>query len=215
MYKKRIVWISIFIIFCILLLSPLLSKININEIIQNVQNLPTGFKEIFMIGLIALQIIVAFIPGEPLELAAGYMFGAGIGTMICLIGSAIGTMMVYFLVKLFRNHIIYFMFDPKKVAEVRKKLEHQKTLFWIFILFLIPGTPKDIMTYIISLTDIKLSKWLMITTIGRIPSIITSTFITGSIKENNYRLAIMMSIVAIIILLLSSWVYKKLTETKE
>ena len=73
-----------------------------------------------MIALIALQIFLAFLPGEPLELASGYIFGSFQGTIVCLIGSMIGTIIVYYLARIFQHSIIDKMFDQSKVAEVKK-----------------------------------------------------------------------------------------------
>ena len=118
--------------------------------------MPHGIKELFMILIVTLQIFIAFIPGEPIELAAGYMFGSVWGTIICLIGSFLGTIVVYYLVKTFWSKVISLMFKKEQMKKVEGLFEKKKNLMWIFILFLIPGTPKDVTTYLVSLTNIKL-----------------------------------------------------------
>ncbi len=168
-------------------------SLDMNSIINGIKTLPSGIKEVLMVVVISLQIFIAFIPGEPLELAAGYMFGSLWGTLICLIGSFIGTVIVYYLVKLFGMKIIRIMFKEEQIDKVQSMFENKKSLFWVFLLFLIPGTPKDVMTYLVSLSNVKLYKWLLLTTFGRVPSIVTSTFITGSIKEQDYFLALIVA----------------------
>lgn len=185
-------------------------NINVNEIIVSVETMPYISKVLAMIGLIALQIFLAFIPGEPLELASGYIFGSLSGTIICLVGSMLGTIVVYYLAKIFQHSIVDKMFNQDKVAEVKRLFRSKKSKFWLFIIFLIPGSPKDVMTYLVSLSDIDLNQWLLLTTVGRIPSIVTSTYLTGSLKEGNIMLAVGIFAVTIVLVIGGTIYYKKI-----
>lgn len=210
--KKTIIIASVIALITLIGLGVILS-LDLEKIIKWISNLPHGLKELLMISLITIQIFIAFIPGEPLELAAGYMFCSVWGTAVCMVGSFIGTIIVYYLVKIFGNKIITMMFKEEKVEEVKKTFEKKKGLYWVFVLFLIPGTPKDVMTYLVSLTNVRLYKWLAITTIGRIPSIVTSTFITGSIKNQQYILVGIIGIITVIIVTAGFFYYKKLNSS--
>ena len=83
-----------------------------------------------------------------------------------------------------------------------------------FLIFFIPGTPKDALTYFIPLTDMKLSTFLFITTIARIPSIITSTIGGHAIGVENYIFSILVFVVTGIISLVGLYVYKKISQKK-
>ncbi len=214
MNKKKIALISIISI-AVLVLLGIFFTLDINKILEYAKSMPHGIKELFMILIVTLQIFIAFIPGEPIELAAGYMFGSVWGTIICLIGSFLGTIVVYYLVKTFGSKVINLMFKKEQIKKVEGLFEKKKNLMWIFILFLIPGTPKDVMTYLVSLTNIKLYRWLIVTTIGRIPSIITSTFITGSIREQNYLMAIIVGVITVFLVVFGFFYYKKLNNTSK
>ncbi|MCO8193141.1 TVP38/TMEM64 family protein [Anaerofustis sp. NSJ-163] len=214
MNKKKIALISIISI-AVLVLLGIFFTLDINKILEYAKSMPHGIKELFMILIVTLQIFIAFIPGEPIELAAGYMFGSLWGTIICLIGSFLGTIVVYYLVKTFGSKVINLMFKKEQIKKVEGLFEKKKNLMWIFILFLIPGTPKDVMTYLVSLTNIKLYRWLIVTTIGRIPSIITSTFITGSIREQNYLMAIIVGVITVFLVVFGFFYYKKLNNTSK
>ena len=205
--KKLIVSIAI-ITFMFLLTIYGCFYVDINQVLNHIETMPMFLKIISMILLIALQIILAFLPGEPLELAAGYIFGDFMGTLICLIGSFIGTAGIYFLVHNFRYRIIDVMFKKEKVHEVERWLSTNKNQFWIFVIFLIPGTPKDLLTYVASLGDIYLPYWLLLTTISRIPSIITSTYLSSSIKQGNYTMAIIVFIITIILVICGTLLYR-------
>lgn len=214
MNKKKIALISIISI-AVLVLLGIFFTLDINKILEYAKSMPHGIKELFMILIVTLQIFIAFIPGEPIELAAGYMFGSVWGTIICLVGSFLGTIVVYYLVKTFGSKVINLMFKKEQIKKVEGLFEKKKNLMWIFILFLIPGTPKDVMTYLVSLTNIKLYRWLIVTTIGRIPSIITSTFITGSIREQNYLMAIIVGVITVFLVVFGFFYYKKLNNTSK
>ncbi|MGM9973337.1 MAG: TVP38/TMEM64 family protein, partial [Clostridiaceae bacterium] len=101
----------------------------------------------------------------------------------------------------------------KKIEKVKSFFATKKSMFWTFILFLIPGTPKDIMTYVVSLGKINLISWLVLTTVGRIPSIVTSTFLSGSLKEGNITAALAVLIVTIILAAGGSLLYKNFINT--
>ncbi len=185
------------------------SQLNIEQLIKSVSDLPYITKFIAIVLLIMLQIFLAFLPGEPFELAAGYMLGGWQGTIACMIGSLLGTLVVFILVKIFKRTLIDAFFDSKKIAEAEKVFHAKKGLLWVFLLFLIPGTPKDIMTYLVSLSNIRLVKWLTLTTIGRIPSIITSTFLSSSIKEGQLFVGGIIFVITLLLVGAGTYLYKK------
>lgn len=214
---KKSTWIITAIFVGIMIASAIyaLGHMDMKEILTSMNELPILLKYMVMIALISLQIFMAFLPGEPLELASGYLFGAWQGTLICLIGSCLGTAIVYFIVKVFKRSVIDLLFDEKKVNEVSGLFASKKGMIWTFVLFLIPGSPKDIMTYLVSLGNIKLFQWLMLTTIGRIPSIVTSTFLSGSLKEGNIIGAIFVAMITILLVVGGTLFYKKMVKTNE
>lgn len=214
--KKRN-WVGLILFLTVLIFTGIyaLFHLDINNLLQQLEQLPMFIKYLVMTCLTALQIILAFLPGEPLELASGYLFGAWQGTLVCLIGSCLGTAIVYYIVRIFKHSLIDVLFDEKKVKEVTTVMEGKKGMLWTFVLFLIPGSPKDIMTYLVSLGNIKLTKWLMITTIGRIPSIVTSTFLSGSLKEGDVLSAVLIAILTILLVIVGALFYKKIKNTNE
>ena len=151
------------------------------------------------IGMMALQIFVALIPGEPLEMGAGYAFGSIQGTVLCLLGAALGSILVVLFVRYFGVKAVEVFFSREKIQSLRflQNKQRRNTLF--FTLFFIPGTPKDILTYVAGLTDIRLGTWLLITTPARIPSIITSTISGDALGVGNLTFAILVFGVTLLI----------------
>ena len=145
---------------------------------------------VLFVGLMALQVVIAFIPGEPFELAAGYAFGAGWGTLLVWVGAMLGSTIVFLFVKKIGIKAVEVFF-PREQIDSMKYLNDEKTLnATAFLLFLIPGTPKDLLTYVAGLTKIRLLPWIVLTSIARIPSIVTSTVSGNALGLEKYGLAI-------------------------
>lgn len=130
---------------------------------------------IIMMFFCVIQVVIAFIPGELIEQVAGLLFGAWGGLIFCLIGSTLGSCIVILLGNRYGKALIYAIFPKKKIESNALLANSRSRDFLVFFLFLIPGTPRDILTYVISLTDMSLPRYLLLTTAARIPSIITST----------------------------------------
>ena len=141
-------------------------------------------------GMMVVQIVIAIIPGEPLEIAAGYTFGVVEGTLLCLAGSVLGSLIVFLFVRRFGIRAVEVFFPREKLLSLKFIQNARRLNLLVFILFFIPGTPKDIMTYFVPFTPMKLSTWLLISATARIPSIITSTIGGDALGLQNYLFAI-------------------------
>lgn len=155
-----------------------------------------------IIGLVFMQLLLAFLPGEPLEILAGMCYGTIGGMILIFIGVFLGSVIIFFSVKKFGKDFIITFFGEdgydkvinNKIFKNAKKIE-----LILFILYFIPGTPKDIFTYIGGLIPIKPINFLLISTFARFPSIITSTFAGSNITSGNFNLTITTFIVTFII----------------
>ena len=181
-----IVFISLIVFICYRLF-PLLISLKSQKYQEKFKNyiIDLGVKGwIIMLIIQILQIFIAFIPGEIIEILSGILYGPLGGLSLCLIGLIIGSTLIYFTIKLFANNQISkyrekfktydFLNNPKKIN------------INIFILFLIPGIPKDIFLYLIPFLPIKLVQFLIISSVARIPSILSSTIVGSSLIEGNY-----------------------------
>ncbi len=92
-------------------------------------------------GMVIVQVIIALIPGEPFEIAAGYAFGAWEGTLLCLLASTIGSILVFSLVRRFGLRVVRLFFSPEKLHTLRFLKDSRGRDFLFFLIFLIPGTP--------------------------------------------------------------------------
>ena len=142
-------------------------------------------------AMVFLQVLVAIIPGEPLEIAGGYAFGAWAGTALCLLGAVLGSVTVFALVRRWGRGLVEVFFPADKLEKLHFLLHtspKRTAPFWL--IFTVPGTPKDLLCYFSGLTDLPWGTWLLIATVGRLPSIVTSTVGGSALGEQNYRAAV-------------------------
>ena len=144
---------------------------------------------VLFMGMVILQVVVAVIPGEPLEIAAGYAFGALEGTILCVLGTLIGGVLVFLLVRRFGAQAVEFFFDLEKFRSLRFFQDRRRLTFWVFLVFFLPGTPKDVLCYFVGLTDMRLRTWILVSAVARIPSIITSTVGGSALGMGEYAFA--------------------------
>lgn len=146
-----------------------------------------GWKGHFILfGLQCLQVVVAFIPGEIIELGAGYAFGAVEGTLICLGGVALSSSLIFLLVKRWGVPMVELFIPREKIQQLRFINTSTKLKRLVFLMFLIPGTPKDVLTYFVGLTDMQLHQFLIISLIARIPSVVSSTVSGQMLGDKDY-----------------------------
>ncbi len=147
------------------------------------------FAPIGFVLMIALQVIVALIPGEPFEICAGFAFGSIFGTLLCLGGILLGSIIIFALVRKLGTKMVEVFFPLEKINSMRFLRESRKRNTLIFLIMMIPGTPKDLLTYFVGLTDIRLGEWAVIAAVARIPSVITSAVGGSLIAEQRYIFA--------------------------
>lgn len=127
------------------------------------------------LGMMILQVVVAVIPGEPLEIAAGYAFGAIEGTLLCVLGTTIGGVCIFLFVRRWGIRVVELFFPREKIQSLVFLRHPRRILFTMAVAFLLPGTPKDLLSYAAGLTGITFPQWLLLTSLCRLPSIVTST----------------------------------------
>ncbi len=175
---------------------------------------------LILFGLELAQVVLAILPGEPVELLAGICFGPIWGTIFLMVSVFIVTAMIYFFVKKYGRDFIYEFFPKEKVNKVENsKLfkDPQKIEVVMALLFLIPGTPKDLLVYIGGLLPIKTSRFLALSTLLRFPSIISSTIAGDKLLEGQWKVSILayvitFAITAIVIFVVNKFDKNKVTE---
>lgn len=215
MKKRNIVILSTLFVLIILIgfSIPFIKYIENAENLRKLLDSYGVLAPILFVVLIVIQVLVPYIPGEPFELLAGYMFGSIKGTILCLIGGSIASILIVLLVRKYGEKIINIFFDSKE--HNKTKFLREKKYFYLYsILFIIPGTPKDLLCYVGGLSGFDLIPLLIITTIGRFPSIITSTITSDAIGDKNYYFAATVYLITILVSAICLYIYNKVTKNK-
>lgn len=222
---KMLKLIALILIVAILLIAtiymiPIIKKINTPEgqieFKEKIQQ--SGIIGVLILfGLELAQVVLAILPGEPIEILAGICFGPIWGTIFLMVSVFIVTCIIYFLVKKYGRNFIYEFFPEEKVNKLENsKLfkDHKKIEMVMIILFLIPGTPKDLLVYIGGLLPIKSSRFIAISTLLRFPSIISSTIAGDNIIEGQWKVAILAYAVTFLITFIVIFIVNKLDKNK-
>jgi len=172
-----------------------------------------------MIFICASQVIVAFVPGEMVEIAAGYIFGAVWGTVLCLLGILLGSVCAILLARRFGRKLVEAFYSKEKLDSLPILNNPSKRNAMTALLFLIPGTPKDLMTYIIGLTDMSIPLYLLLTGLCRLPSVLLSTVGGDALGDNRLLQAVIFfacaAVISLLGYLLYVWIQKKTARKKE
>ena len=193
---------------------PFIKYINEPQKLQIILESYGTFAPIMFMLIIMIQTLIPFIPGEPFELLAGYLFGTIKGTIFCLLAASLASIIIIFFVKKYGTRLIEVFYSRKE--HEKTNIFKSKKVFLIYaLIFMLPGTPKDLLCYIGGLTEFDIIPLVIVTTIGRIPSIITSTIPSDALAEKNYALAIIIYTITIIISIISLYVYNKYLEKKK
>lgn len=145
-----------------------------------------------LLGLQILQVFIALIPGEIVETAAGYVLGPWLGTAVCYLGICLASTLIFTLTRRHGVKLVEVFVSRERINELRFLNTEQTRNTLIFLLFFIPGTPKDLLTYFVGLTDMRLRTFLILSMVARIPSVITSTFGGHMIGQERYLGAVIL-----------------------
>ena len=169
---------------------------------------------VFM-GMVIFQVILAFIPGEPFEIAAGYAFGAVGGTLLSIAGAAVGSIITFSLVRRFGMGLVRVFFSEEKINSVKfLKTSNARNILFL-VIYMIPGTPKDLLGYFAGLTDIPFPVFCLVCTLGRIPSVVTSTVGGDALGTKSYRAAILVFAFTFAISALGLMIYNAICKKHE
>jgi uncharacterized membrane protein YdjX (TVP38/TMEM64 family) len=142
------------------------------------------------IGLQILQVVIFIIPGEVPQVAAGYLFGFWKGTILSVSGIAIGSAINFWLARWLGVPFIQHLFKQESIEKVNSVAESSHARIGFFLLFLIPGIPKDILCYVAGLSSMSFFFFMAISGLGRLPGIVGSTIMGTAAAEKRWVLFI-------------------------
>ena len=140
-------------------------------------------------GLQILQIIICIIPGQTMQFAAGYIFHFWIGFLIAATGAFIGSVITYYLARILGRDAMHMIFGEEKIGSMLEKINSKKGVAIVFLVYLVPGIPKDLCTYAAGLSEMKLRPFLILSMIGRMPGMIGSLLMGQQVHVGGYTSA--------------------------
>lgn len=162
-------------------------------------------------GLQILQIVVSVLPGQVFQIAAGYFFGFFLGLIYSLIGATMGTTLTYFVAKLLGENSVRVLFGEEKINKIVKMLNSNKAYNLVFLLYLIPGIPKDLVGYAAGISNIKFKIFIILSVVGRTFGMTGSLLFGYLYAQKKYTLMIIVGIVAVVAFLICVIFRKKIS----
>jgi uncharacterized membrane protein YdjX (TVP38/TMEM64 family) len=147
-----------------------------------------SYSPIFFVLLQALQVVISPIPGELTGIVGGYIYGATLGFILSTLGLALGSLAAFELARILGRPFVEKFVNQNLL----KKFEFLTTdtgATLCFLLFLIPGFPKDVLCYLLGLSRMKLTTFLVLSTLGRMPGTFLLTLQGASIRSHRYHTA--------------------------
>jgi uncharacterized membrane protein YdjX (TVP38/TMEM64 family) len=172
---------------------------------RNVQDMDALLKQyrgrsmFIYVALQIIQIVVAFLPGQALQFAAGYMFSFIAALLLSLAGILIGTVLTFYLGKIFGKDMVYLVFGKDRLERFIGLLNSRKAYVAVFLLYLFPGIPKDIFSYAAGISDMKLIPFTIISIVARTPALAMSLLVGNMLSTRAYTGIIIVSSIVVII----------------
>lgn len=170
---------------------------------------------IVFMSLNVAQVLLAIIPGGPFEVAAGALWGPFWGTLMCDFAMSLGGIITFLFVKKFGIQFIELFTTREKIESVKFLKSNEKSTSLLFLFFLLPGTPKDLMCYVVGLTDIKVGTWALINVIGRFPAILLSALGGHSFTKQNIGLFVAVFAIIIVLYFVGTFLYKRFNKNND
>lgn len=213
-FAGLIVFFIIMIVVCVALW-PMIHELaepgGIERVTTEVRNAgPWGF--LILLAIQFLQIVVAFIPGEVVQVAAGMIYGPWVGALIIWLGCVISSAFIFVLVHKLGAPFVQAMVPEKYMTKFRDWEQSPKFNAIVFVLFLIPGLPKDVFTYITPLTHMNLRTFVIISNTARIPGIVLSTYAAAGLVSGDIAQSVAIFLVVAVIAVAALIVYSRITK---
>lgn len=143
------------------------------------------------------QVVAFFIPGEIVQIAGGYIYGTLWGSILSLLGITTGSIIVYAVSNFYGKPLINKIISDKDLRFFERILNIGSINFIVFLLYLIPGIPKDVLAYICGISSVTFENFIVYSTLGRMPGIFVSAYFGAKIGSGNRTTLIVIGVLSI------------------
>jgi uncharacterized membrane protein YdjX (TVP38/TMEM64 family) len=228
-HKKRlivIIFLNFFLIILVLLI--ILFHREIWKIFESVDSIREWVNSwgilspLVFVFLQIIQVVIFIIPGEIPQIAGGYLFGFFWGIVLSTIGIAAGSAINFYLARFLGLPFVEALLPHKTLEKMRTLISGTRSALLYFIIFLIPGIPKDVIAYVAGLSSIKFWVFITISSGGRLLGLILSVIIGVAIACKNWLLAVITTLFGLILIVIGIIyrdklynILKRITEQRE
>jgi uncharacterized membrane protein YdjX (TVP38/TMEM64 family) len=157
-----------------------------------------------------IQVVIFFIPGEVIQAAGGYLFGTFWGTVLSLLGIGVGSAILFSISHKYGRKFVQRFVSKELHEKIDNILSTERENVIIFLLYLIPGFPKDSLIMICGLTNMNTKDFIIYSMLGRIPALAVSSYFGANMSSEHHLKAIVIAIVATIVTLVAILFKEKL-----
>lgn len=163
------------------------------------------------IGLQIMQIIISVLPGQVFQFAAGYFFKFGMGLVYSVIGAALGTTITFYIARALGKDAMHLMFGEERMKKYVDRLNSKRAFTIVFLIYLIPGIPKDLVSYAAGISEMKIKPFIILSTLGRLPGMMGSLLIGSMYYSGKMTGVIIVASFAVVAFMLCVLFRKKLS----
>lgn len=156
------------------------------------------------IALQVVQVVVFIIPGEFVQIAGGWIFGAALGSLYSSLGIALGSMFNFALARLFGRRFVAALFGLKALDRFDCIVRSRRAAGAFFLLFAIPGLPKDALCFVAGLSGMRPLAFAAVSMLGRLPGIVGSSIMGQAVSDGRYGLLAAIAVGAAALFLLGA-----------
>lgn len=189
-------------------LYPLVQRFSDFEYVRNFITKYEKHSIVVFIVLHVLQVVIFIIPGEVVQISGGYLFGTLRGFIYSITGITIGSYICFYLARTLGKRFVGKIISKENLLYYEEKLNKKSYRKALFILYLIPGVPKDLLAYIAGISNIPLWDFIIISTVARVPALFLSSYFGENIIQRDIKSITIMCIIVIIIVI-ASIIYKE------
>ncbi|MBN7772512.1 TVP38/TMEM64 family protein [Clostridium aminobutyricum] len=164
------------------------------------------------IALQIVQIIICIIPGQGLQFTAGYAYGFWLGFLFSLIGAAVGAIITFYLARFLGRDALHLIFGEERINKFVKRINSKRGFTIVFVIFLVPGLPKDLLNYAAGVSNMRLKAFLLISLIGRSPAMMCSIMIGSMFNKGSYVGIGILAFIAAVLCVLGIKFHENLTK---
>lgn len=179
-----------------------MSNEQIQEALRNI-----GWRGYITVAILSmLQVVIAFLPAEPVQVLAGLTFGFPVGLLCCTVGVVLGSSVVFLLYKIFGDNLRKY-FDKRLDIDMESAGKTGKVAAVIFLLYFLPAIPYGMICFLAATMRMRYPRFIAITTLGAIPSICIGVGLGHIALEFSWIISV--GVFAVIVALLSIVMWKR------